>query len=203
MLASSSIIQDIEAMSKYGSASLAFFYCDYNEEQKSELRGLVSSLLVQFCRQSDSYCDILSNFYLKHSRGSKLPGDDALVGCLKEILRLPAQAPVYLVLDALDECRITSMPSPRENVIELVEDLIDSRISNLRICVTSRSEVDIKAALDPLTFRSISLHEETGQLEDIDNYIRSVVNTDPIMGRWKAADKQLVIDVLTNRADSM
>ena len=203
MLASSSIIQDIEAISKYGLASLAFFYCDYNEEQKCELPGLVSSLLVQLCHQSDSYCDILSNFYLKHSRGSKHPRGDALVGCLKDILSLPAQAPVYIILDALDECRITSTPSPREDVMMLVEDLIDSRISNLFICVTSRPEVDIKAVLDPLTFRSISLHDQTGQMEDIDNYIRSVVSTDPIMRRWNTADKQLVIDVLTNRADSM
>jgi hypothetical protein len=204
MSASCSIIQDIEVMSKDGDASLAFFYCDFNEKQKRALRGLVSSLLVQFCHQSDSYCDILSDFYSEHANGTKHAGDDALVKCLKEILKLPGQAPVYLILDALDECRITSsMPSPREKVLTLVEELIDSQIPNLRVCVTSRPEVDIKASLDPLTFRSISLHDETGQMEDIDNYIRSVVNTDRTMRRWKAADKQLVIEVLKNKADGM
>ena len=205
MSASSSIIQHIiDDMSKSGLASLALFYCDYNEERKRELRGLVSSLLVQFCHQSDSYCDILSNLYSEHGKGTKHAGDDALVKCLKEILNLPGQAPVYLVLDALDECRVTSsMPPPREKVLKLVEDLIDTQIPNLRICVTSRPEVDIKAALDPLTFRSISLHDEIGQMEDIDNYIRSVVNTDKTMRRWKAADKQLVIEVLKNKADGM
>ena len=191
-------------MSKNGLASLAFFYCDYNEKQKRELRGLVSSLLAQFCHQSDSYCDILSNFYSEHANGTKHAGDDALVKCLKEMLKLPGQAPVFLVLDALDECPITSsMPSPREKVLTLVEELIDSQTPNLRVCVTSRPEVDIKAALDPLTFRSISLHDEIGQMEDIDNYIRSVVNTDRTMRRWKAADKQLVMEVLKNKADGM
>jgi hypothetical protein len=204
MSTSCSIIQDIEAMSKDGVASLAFFYCDFNEKQKRELRGLVSSLLVQFCHQSDSYCDILSDFYMKHANGMKHAGDDALVKCLKEILKLPGQVPVYLVLDALDECRNTSStPSPREEVLTLVEELIDSQIPNLRVCVTSRPEVDIKAALHPLIFRSISLHDETGQMEDIDNYIRSVVNTDQTMQGWKAADKQLVIEVLKNKADGM
>jgi hypothetical protein len=84
-----------------------------------------------------------------------------------------------------------------------VEELIESQIPNLRICVTSRPETDIKAILDPLTFRSISLHDEIGQMLDIEDYIKSVVNTDRIMRRWNAADKQLVINVLTNKADGM
>src|SRR5216683_2176708 len=155
--ASSSIIQHIDAMSKTGHASLAIFYCDFREDQKRDLHGLLSSLLVQFSHQSDSYCDVLSEFYMEHAKGSKHPNDDALVKCLKEILKLPEQAPVYLVLDALDECRITSsMPSPREKVLMLLEELINSQIPNLRICITSRPEIDIKAVLDPLTFRFIA-----------------------------------------------
>ena len=85
----------------------------------------------------------------------------------------------------------------------LFEELIDLQLPNLRICVTSRPEIDIKAALEPLTFRSISLHDMSGQIEDIDNYIRSVVNTDPKIRRWKAADKELVIDVLIKKSDGM
>jgi len=182
----------------------AFFYCDFREDRKKDLRGLLSAFLVQLCHQSDSYSDILSNFFLEHSNGSRQPSNDTLVKCLKEILKLPGQAPTFLIIDALDECPITSsMPSPREKVLKLVEVLIDSQIRNLRICVTSRPETDIKAILIPLTSHSISLHNEIGQLEDIDNYIRSVVNTDLTMRRWKAADKELVVHALTNKADGM
>jgi hypothetical protein len=95
------------------------------------------------------------------------------------------------------------MPSPREEVLTLLEELIESRLANLRICVTSRPETDIKVILQPLAFRSISIHDERGQMEDIENYIRSVINTDPKNRRWKQVDKQLVIDVLTERADGM
>jgi hypothetical protein len=201
---SSSIIGDIDAMQKSGLASLAFFYCDFREDRRKEIRGLLSSLLVQLCHQSDSYCDVLSNLYLEHINGSKQPSDDALIKCLKEALKLPGQAPVYLIVDALDECPITSsLPSSRDKVLTLMEGLIDSQFPNLRICVTSRLETDIKAVLEPLTFLSISLHDQSGQMKDIENYIKSVVNTDRIMRRWKAADKELVIDVLTNKADGM
>jgi hypothetical protein len=95
------------------------------------------------------------------------------------------------------------MPSPREKVLELVEELIDARLPNLRICVTSRPETDIKTLLGPLSFRSVSLHDERGQMEDIENYIKSVVTKDPRNRRWKTEDKQLVIDVLTKNADGM
>jgi hypothetical protein len=203
MLASSSIIQDIDSLRKSGLASMAFFYCDFREGQKKELRGLVSSLLVQLCHQSDAYSDILSDLYLEHINGSRHPSDDALVECLRETLKLQGQAPVYLIIDALDECPITSLPSSRDDVLTFVEDLIDLEVPTLRICVTSRPETDIKSVLNSLTFRSISLHDEIGQMEDMANYIKSVVTTDRMMRRWNAADKQLVIEVLTKNADGM
>ena len=191
-------------MRKSGLASLAMFYCDFRDGKKRDLRGLVSSVLVQLCHQSDSYCDILSKFYLGHDKGSQDPGEDELASCLKEIMGFPGQAPIFLIVDGLDECPdTTSLPSPREEVLLLLKDLIDIQLPNLRICVTSRPEVDIKLVLDPLTFRSISLHDEKGQKEDIEKYIRSVVTTSGKMRRLKLEQKELVIDVLTKRADGM
>jgi len=203
-LASSTIVEDVDAMRKAGLASLAFFYCDFREDQKKGLRGLLSSLLVQLCHQSGSYCDVLSKFYSEHANGSRYPGDDALVECLMDLLELRGHAPVYLVVDALDECLNTSsIPSPRSDILNLIEKLIKSEISNLHICVTSRPEVDIKYALDPLIFRSVSLHDERGQKNDIEEYITFIINTDPKNKRWKAEDKRFVIDVLKRKAHGM
>ena len=97
----------------------------------------------------------------------------------------------------------TSLLSPRDKVLMLVAELVELQVTKLRICVTSRPEMDIKAVLAPLTFRSTSLHDESGQMEDINSYTRSVVNADRMMRRWKTADKQLVIQVLMNKADGM
>ncbi len=209
-------------MRKAGLASLAFFYCDFREDQKKGLRGLLSSLLVQLCHQSDSYCDVLSKFYSGHANGSRYPGDDELVECLMDLLELPGHAPVYLVVDALDECPNTSSipsprsdilnlieklikseTSPRSDILNLIEKLIKSEISNLHICITSRPEMDIKDALDPLIFRSVSLHDERGQKNDIEEYITFIINTDPKNKRWKAEDKRFVIDVLKRKAHGM
>jgi hypothetical protein len=191
-------------MRKRGLASLVFFYHDFREDQKRDLRGLLSSVLFQFCDQSDSYYDILSKFYSTHRSGVENPSDDALVRCLEDILKLPGQAPIFLIVDALDECPDTSpIPSHREKALELLEKLIESQIPDLRICVTSRPEINIKVVLQPLTFRSISLQDETGQMEDIERYIKSAVEKDKKNRRWTAQDKQMVIDALTRNADGM
>jgi hypothetical protein len=202
--ASSTIIEDIEVMHKSGQALLAIFYCDFKDDEKKGIRGLVSSVLVQLCYQSDAYCDILSKLYSEHKHGSESPSNDRLIRCLTDLLKLPRQAPIFLIVDALDECpNSPGMPSPREKLLALLEDLVDARLPNLRICVTSRPEVDIKAILEPLTFYSVSLHDERGQKDDIEKYIKSIVNTNRNMRRWKPEHKQLVIDALTERADGM
>ena len=202
-MTSSTIIEAIEDLQKSGLASLAMFYYDFREKEKKDLRGLLSSVLFQLGNHSCSYYAILSTFYSAYHDGTRSPSDDELVQCLKDLLNLPGQAPVYLIVDALDECPNTSLPSDRNEVLVLLEDLVDSKLPNLRICVTSRPEADIKPILEPLAFRSVSLHDESGQKEDIENYIKSIVNTDGRMRRWTSVHKQLVIDVLTERADGM
>ena len=166
--------------------------------------GLLSSLLIQLCHQSDSYCNILSKFYLNYACGSQFPGNDELVRCLKQVPKLPGQAPIFLIVDALDECtNTTSLLSPYKEVLILLEDLINLQLPNLCICMTSWPEVDIKFVLELLAFHSVSLDDKSRQMEDIKKYIKLVVNMSRRMQRWKAEHKQLVINVLTERADGM
>jgi hypothetical protein len=188
-------------MQKAGLASLAFFYCDFREDRKKGLRGLLSSFLVELYHQSDSYFDILSNFYSEHGKGSRRPSEDALAGCLKDLLKLPGLAPVYLIVDALDECpNQPVIRSPGAEVLSFIEELVTTQILNLRVCVTSRPELHIKDVLDPLSFRSVSLHDESGQKRDIEDYIKSVINTRTI---WKEEHRKLAIDVLTENSNGM
>jgi hypothetical protein len=203
LFASSAIIEDIRALQKAGLASLAFFYCDFREDQKMGRRGVLSSLLVQLGEQSDAYSTILSDFYVAHGHGSQHASENELLGCLKEMLKHPGQATVHIIIDALDECPTTAGSSrPREKVLELVKELVDIQIPNFRICVTSRPESDITSILGPLAC-SVSLEGESGQVEDIAEYVKTFVNTDSKMQEWANTDKQMVIDVLSKKANGM
>ena len=200
----STVIENIKCLRRLGFATQAFYYFDFRDEEKKKLRGLLSSLLFQLCDQSDAYHDILSKLYLTHSNGLQQPSDSALTECLKDMLGLPRQAAVYLILDALDECpNASDTPSPRETVLMLVKDLVNLCIPTLHICLTSRPEVDIKTILDPLKFYSITLHDEEGQKQDILEYINSAVHSDPKTQKWRAEDKHLVIDALSKNANGM
>ena len=84
-----------------------------------------------------------------------------------------------------------------------MEDPVDLHLPNLRICLTSRPEVDIKAVLDPLQFSSISLHDQDGQKQDILDYIKSVVYSDRKTLRWRPEEKEYVIEVLSQKANGM
>ena len=203
-MVSSAVIEEIKTMQESGLASLAIFYYDFREDRKKHVTGLLSSVLFQLCDQSEFNYDILSAFYSTHRNGTQSPGDDELVRCLMDLLKCPGPRPVYLVVDALDECPSTSsLTSPRERLLSFLEDLVEAQLPNLRICVTSRPEVDIKVILERLAFRSISLHDESGQKDDIMKYIESTVNTHKNMKNWNPEHKKLVIDVLTEKADGM
>ena len=185
-------------------ASIIFFYFDFKDESKKNARGALSSLLVQLAAQSDHYSEILSALYSEHDAGSNLPTDEELRESFKNMLAVPDQAPIYIVIDALDECpNSTGTPSPRENVLRLVEWLSELRYSNLWVSVTSRPEHDIAVVLEPLASHTISLHNEPGQKEDITNYINWFVTSDPKARKWRKQDKELVIEKLSERADGM
>ena len=200
------MIQDIEAMCETGIASSAYFYFDFRDANKQGSRDLLASLLTQLSTSSGPRCNILLDLYSAHDDGTKQPSDNILAECLKKMLALPDQRPTYLIIDALDESPNSSgIPSPRERVLHLLKELVDLHLPNLHICVTSRPEIDIRDVLEPLTARQVSLHDQTGQKRDIVDYVKSVVysNSETIMRRWKTEDKELVIEVLSDRADGM
>jgi hypothetical protein len=205
-LTSSAIINDITALCKDASASMAYFYFDFRDINKKARRNLLPSLLTQLSDCSDHFCDILLGLYNAHGKGPRQPSDSASIKCLKMMLTHPNQGPVYLIMDALDECPITSgFPSARKQVLDLMKDLVNLRLPSLHIVVTSRPEVDITDVLRPIVSQIISLHDERGQQKDIANYVRSVVNSDSgaEMKRWRKDDKELVVETLSARVDGM
>jgi len=183
---------------------MAYFFFDFKDKGKQDTHALLSSLVVQLSHQSTSFCDILSGYHSSHQSGSQQPSDRTLTQCLEDILNVPGRVPVYLVMDALDECpKTTGIPSSRQKVLALVKKLVELNLPNLRLCVTSRPEVDIRTSLETLTSNRVSLHDERGQKQDIIDFVTSVVYSDEDMQRWRDDDKKLIIKTLSERADGM
>ncbi|KAH9047977.1 ankyrin repeat-containing domain protein [Lactarius deliciosus] len=200
----SAIIQRILSLCHGERASVAYFYFDFRDENKKHRHNLLPSLLIQFAAHSIFCCDMMSRVYSAHGKGTRQPSDDVLINCLTDMLSATTQHPIYIILDALDECPNTfGVRSPRDRVLSLVKGLLDLDLSNLHICVTSRPEVDIRIRLEPLTSRRVSLHDQAGHKEDIAKYISREVDVLADHKRWREGDKELVIETLSEKADGM
>ena len=200
LLISSTIIEDI----KDTRALVAYYYFDHMDASKRNIHNLLKSLLLQLGECSYLCWGVLHQLYTTCRDGSEEPSEASLAKCLKNMLELPGQVPIFVVLDAMDECPSTTS-SAREQVLGLVGDLVRSKHPNLFMCITSRPEQDIQAVLNPLTSASsrVSLHEESGHREDINKYVSAFVYSDRAMRKWREEDQELVIDTLSERADGM
>jgi hypothetical protein len=187
-----------------GLATMAYYYFDFRDVKKQDRYGLLSSLLSQLSVESDSCYEVLSRLYVDNAGGTRKPTRSALSKCMTDMLSLPGQAPIYIIVDALDECsNLSGKPSAREEVLNLIEELVDLNLPNVHLCVASRPEMDIRMVLEPLASLQISLHDERGQKKDIIDYIKFVVRSDRWMRRWREEDQNLVIDTLSQNADGM
>ncbi|KAI0303581.1 hypothetical protein B0F90DRAFT_1300460 [Multifurca ochricompacta] len=183
---------------------MAYFYFDFKDSGKQDCRGLVSSLLSQLCARSDPCCGVLLRWHSRLDDCSRQPREDEFIRCLKETLSLPGQSNIYIIVDVLGECPNNSgMPSSRERLMRLIRELVAMLLPRLHVCILGRPEVDIRIVLDPLTSHRVPRHEEQGQSKDVSNYVMSVIKSDPKLQRWRADDRQLVIDSLSQRADGM
>ena len=146
---SSAIIKHLISLCESGQASLAFFFFDFrDEEKKQDLRNFVTSLLCQLSAYSSPCCKILSRIYSTHGKGTQQPSNDTLTNRLREMLSVIVEQPIYIIVDALDECPNSSgIPTQREVVLNLLGGLVRLGQPNLHICVTSRPEVDIDNVL--------------------------------------------------------
>ena len=185
------------------SARVAYFYFDFRHQAKQSIYGLLSSLLVQLAAQSNPYHSILSRLKKDNRIRMWQWGEYPLRQCLKDMLTLPKQPPVYIILDALDECPVSGIPSPREYVLRLIKELVDLQIHNLRICATSRPDVYINADLERPSFHHVWIDTRREHANDIAIYIRSICESDSIMKHWEYDCRERVVDTLIRKNNGM
>src|SRR5262245_46267196 len=105
---------------------------------------------MQLSAQSTSCHDLTSRFFSAHRECLEQPKREALMECFMKMLRLLGQHSTYVIIDAVDECPTLGIPSPREEILDVVREVVESDISNLHICLTSRPEPDICDALQQM-----------------------------------------------------
>lgn len=83
--------------------AIVVMYCNYKEQAEQTVSTLVASLLKQMVQDRRAISNDVKTFYERHRRQSTRPTPDQITNALKsEIL---TYSRVFVVVDALDECR--------------------------------------------------------------------------------------------------
>jgi len=102
------------------------------------------------------------------TKGAQQPSNHDLTRCLKGMLTLPSSRSDLPDHDALDESPSTSgIPSPREMVLQLLRSSSTFPFPIFIYVSQADQNLTYEIFLKPLTARRVSLHDQSGQKEDI------------------------------------
>ncbi|OCK92309.1 ankyrin, partial [Cenococcum geophilum 1.58] len=112
------------------SIGVAFVYCNYKAQEEQDAISLLAAILKQLQAQT-SLVEPVERLHQQHaSRGTK-PSFDEIIGALGSVLA--NYSTVYVVIDALDECRNNGT---RHQLLAKLRDLQAG--TDLRLMITSR-----------------------------------------------------------------
>ena len=98
---SSIIIQHLD--STISPLSTLYFYFDFNNINKQTLGSLVKSLIMQLYWKRPELWELLNTLFISCDEGHRQPTSESLYSLFFRMLELTEE--VWIVLDALDECR--------------------------------------------------------------------------------------------------
>ena len=112
---------------------------------------------------------------------------------------------VWIVLDALDECRTRRGP-PTKGLLSWIRDLLKSEQRNVHLLVTSRPEQDIESGVREFAHNDDIVPIQSDLItDDIRAYVRTRVREDEGLKRWRSRpDVQKEIETrLMEKANGM
>ena len=178
---SSTIIEAVKGFCRPAPGpAIAYFYFDFNDSHKQEYGTLMASLIDQLFGRLDGIPKALGDLYDSYGKGLTA-STEGLRGVLQDLLRIFQN--VYIILDALDECR------QRGQILELIRGMSSWQNCSIHLLVTNRKETDIKEVLDLIPTKEISLNSSAVDL-DIERYIRAEIQANWRLKRWPEEAKE-------------
>jgi len=198
---SSTIIKDLSRTPSR--QPLLYFYFDFNDTAKQTLESMVRSLISQLCYRYDDVWKQLDSLFSSCQDGRRQPTCESL--CMVLLHTIEQIKEVWIILDALDECRTRKGP-PAEGLLSWIKDLLGSEQRNVHLLMTSRPEQDIKSGLSEFVYDDNTVPIQSDLItNDIRAYVRKRVREDEGFKRWQGRlDVQDEIKTrLMEKADGM
>lgn len=178
-----------------GNELAAYFYCDFRETGSQLPECVLGAITAQLCeRNPQLFTEVEDSMRLNRNEEGKLrdPSLEELERLLVKVLDLCPS--VTVVIDALDECL------NRNYLLDFLPNLSTKTMSDVRILVTSRREVDIQRAL--IQFPHISVQSKAAD-EDIQRYVVATMAFNPKFNKLTVSLKDFIISSLCQGAGGM
>ncbi|KAJ7867895.1 hypothetical protein B0H14DRAFT_3441530 [Mycena olivaceomarginata] len=188
----STVIEDILAIP---GDVLAYFYFYYGEADKQSLRGMLSSIISQLEEKLLDAPSPLLTLYQKLGSGAHQPSIPELTACLKSLIITLSARPIFIVLDALDEC------SKPDELAPVLCDLLQWAEGRLHVFVTSRPEDAVVKVLRPLMTCELDLSSVIQY--DISLYLGRIMSKEHPFRSWKQVHRDCVLKHLLKHSGGM
>ncbi|KAJ7592139.1 hypothetical protein C8J56DRAFT_932629 [Mycena floridula] len=171
----------------------AFFYFDTATTHSSEstqqitVDQLLRSLVTQLSAKSPSAYKILDALWSSHDNGKHLLTKHELISKVLIPILQEFTTPVYIILDALDECL------QRTQLLNFITEIVDVKAANLRLLVTSRPEV-LRGT--ELAARAVCISLARSIKSDITTYLNDILSD---QSTWLYKRKDDIMEALRPR----
>ena len=191
---SSTVIRFLLGESK-SDTIVVYFYFDFQTHEKQIYQNFLHSIVVQLFRQHSYLSRIVEEQYNACGRGVSRPTVHDTLITLRRLIDTAA-CPVYVVVDALDECR------DRRSSLEGMEEIRSWNQVNLHILITSRRETEVEDILSYLVTDTIFLEESVVD-KDILTYVQYQLQNEVRLSKWSEKIQEEIETALVNGANGM
>jgi len=193
------VLEDVLESSKADvGRAVAYFYFDFNDQQKQEPEMMVRSIVCQLLPRCVLTSSVFEGLIASCENGQSPPPVDVLLSVLRSLV---GEFPhTYLVIDALDES------GKREELMEILQDISQWNVAGLHVVLTSRKEHDIATTLEVILQSENIICIESGEVDvDIRSHVQHQLRHDRNFQKWRddAATLQMIEDCLSNGAHGM
>jgi Holliday junction resolvasome RuvABC ATP-dependent DNA helicase subunit len=117
-----------------GEVAIAYLYCNFNRHDEQSAIGLLSNLLKQLAQSQPSLDSSIQKMYDEHTAKGTKPSMGEISDAIQVLSKPSGFAKVYVVIDALDECRMND--GSRTRFLDAMFELQDA--CNINLLATSR-----------------------------------------------------------------
>ena len=172
------------------SDALACYFFKSGLGNSVEPAAFLRSLIAQLCKRERTLPVIVQKLFSQYSTGDKQPDSFFLADVLISLIRRYRQT--FILIDALDEA------SDIEGALEIIRYLVETKLANLHLLVSSRLQINIKEKLEAFITSTLSMEDHA--VDDLSFHIQKRFQEDPRLKSWDDPLKRKIEVSLIRRA---